>query len=346
MYNLYDKLTPEYILSRVKEEKVYEKYLQLRPEIGPQYRNPLRTDVHPTCTFARINNKLVFRDWSEPLYMDIFDIVQKKFGIGFNEALHKIAQDFDITPDSPVIRHVPDRQHSYKRRKPHFEVAVCPLKSFHLSYLEQFGITADIAHRFNVFGIKNLWVNGKLRYRYSEYDPAIGYYFGINSRNRAKWKIYFYRRKNKRFMGNTSRFNGWAQLPETATVLIITKSLKDIMTLHRLGLAATGPQGESVHIRKEAMQQLRQRFSYIYSLFDFDRTGIQAALRLRDEYRVEPLFLTNGMYGSKDYGSKDISDLVRDQGLAYARHLKDQFIDHILHGTGTNHNDSTFSPPV
>lgn len=335
-YELKDELTPEFILSRIPEENIYQKYLGIMPEIGEQYCNPLRKDKNPTCSFAILKDKLVFRDWSEPIYWDVFDVVQKKYGVNFHEAMEIVATDFGLM-NGKVPDPIRALKLTGKKQKKVFHVQVQPFMAQDLRYLEQYGITRQIAEKFGAFSIKNLTVNGVPKYRYSLYDPAIGHYFGLNRRNQQKWKIQFYYRGKIRFLSNTSRFNGWDQLPESGNILVITKSMKDVMTLYRLGVHAVAPQGESTIIRKETIHELKRRFRHIASLYDFDEVGIKAALRLKREHRIPAYMLTTGRWGTKDFGgSKDISDYVKDKGLTAAQNLINYEIDKIIHGTSTN----------
>lgn len=310
--------------------------------MGEYYRNPLRKDKNPTCSFSIINDKLVFRDWSEPIYWDVFDVVQKRFGVNFHQALNIVATDFGLTEGKIPEPILPVKTGTgIRKRKKIFQTQVQPFMAQDMNYLSQFGITKKIAERFSVFSVKNLIVDGHQRYHYSLYDPAIGYYLGLNSRNQQKWKIHFYYRGDFRFMCNTSRFNGWLQLPETGGILVITKSMKDVMTLYRLGITATAPQGESVIIKKETVEELKSRFKHVVSLFDFDGPGIKAAQRLRKEHGIPSYMLTNGRCGTKNFGgSKDISDYVRDKGLTAAQNLVNYEINKIIHGTSSNTGNS------
>ena len=48
---------------------------------------------------------------------------------------------------------------------------------------------------------------------------------------------------------------------------------------------------------------------HTFSLYDFDYTGITNANRLRREYHIEPLFITNGRFNTVNYNAKDIAEL-------------------------------------
>ena len=65
-----------------------------------------------------------------------------------------------------------------------------------------------------------------------------------------------------------------------------------------------------------------------FVLLDFDITGVRMANYLRKKYPVIVLFLTNGRYGTKDYGAKDFSDYVKKYGVEAGDELIEEVISH------------------
>lgn len=336
LYELHDDITPEFILSRIPQQEIYQRYLGLTPEPGSKFCNPLRKDRNPTCSFSVINGKLVFRDWSEHIYMDVFDVVQRKFNVDFNRAMDIIASDFGLTDGKAPPPVYPTPEPQAKTSKPRFDVTVQPLTDTDQKYLKQFGISKEIARKFNVFSVRNLKVDGNQRYRYSSYDPALGYYFGLNSSGQQKWKIYYYYRTQHRFLSNTSRLNGWVQLPIHGQLVVITKSLKDIMTLYGFGVPATGTQSEGVLPDEDTIQELKLRFHKVVSLYDFEPVGIRSAQELKRRYGIHPFMFTDGSMGTPDYGSKDISDYFRDHGQQQTKQVIDKALKSLSYGITSN----------
>jgi DNA primase len=329
-YQLYNDLHSEFILERVCQEKLFQKYLGLTPTEDARYRNPLRDDKNPTCSFSIRNGKWVFRDWSEPRWMDVFDIVQRIYDVDYPEALRIVAVDFGLlegTTPQPVT--IINRSNA-KPVKTRLQVQVEPIKQHYKAYLSQFGITTKIAREFNVYGVKSLWKDKTLVYTHNKYDPALAYYFGLNQLNHTKWKVYFYYRVKHKFIGNTNRINGWIQLPKTADLLIITKSLKDVMVYKRLGLPAIAMQGESVLPEQQTIDELQSRFATIVTNYDFDKAGISTANQLKRLYGFSPMMFTNGRFGYPDHQAKDISDYVKKHGLANAERIVNHALKQII----------------
>lgn len=346
LYQLQNDITPEFILKRIPQEQIYKRYLGIEPVLDQRFCNPLRNDENPTCSFGHIAGKLVFRDWSESIYMDVFDVVQKRFNVGFRRAVDIIATDFGLTEgDVPApIFSLPDRPQ--KNPKPKFHVRVQPLQPENIHYLNRVGVTPNIAKKFNVFSVKQFEIaDTSYHYEYSKYDPALGYYFGLNSKGQEKWKIYFYTRTKSKFLGNTSRLNGWIQLPDDGPVVVCTKSLKDVMSLYRLGIPAIATQGEGILPNDETIKELKMRFDHVVSLYDFDKTGIRSAAKLRREHNIPAYMLTDGRAGSIDYGAKDISDFIEKYDINSAESLTNIALNY-LYGTLTNNNNPPISASI
>ena len=194
-------------------------------------------------------------------------------------------------------------------------------------YLKSYGIGKEQCEKFNVFPPQKVWVNKRLIYTFSKNDPALAYYFGKAKNGEERWKIYFFSRRGRnRFLTNTNRINGWVQIPEKGTTLIITKSLKDVMCLDVLGYDAIAMQNETTEPYQRIVEDIQSRFDSVWSFYDFDEPGIRLANTLKKKYNLPYLFLTNGKYNTHDYGSKDISDYIKENGLQKAEELLAQCI--------------------
>ena len=265
------------------------------------------------------------RDWSLSGDMDCFDVIGKMFGADYNATLHKIAYDFHLS-DKPVDLELVERRKELIKQSQStgnsiIQVRTKPLTTGDKRYLKKFGIEPEIATLFRCYGVEKVWLNSRDIYYYRNDDPALAYYFGKDVDGRELWKIYFYTRKHRgRFLSNTTEINGWKQLPQSGETVIITKSMKDVMTLFALGYTAIAPQAETNILPRLVISTLRKQFGSLYCLYDFDLAGIHGAKRLR-AYGIPYLFLTNGRFGTENYHAKDISDYVEAFGLEKAKEL-------------------------
>jgi len=102
---------------------------------------------------------------------------------------------------------------------------------------------------------------------------------------------------------------GYEQLPEKGDLLIITKSLKDVMCLYEMGYTAISPSSESTFISDKALNQLKRRFKRILICFDRDVSGIKNMRKISLKTGL------NGFLVHKKWKAKDISDAVKLNGF-------------------------------
>lgn len=112
---------------------------------------------------------------------------------------------------------------------------------------------------------------------------------------------------------------GYEQLPDKGDLLIITKSLKDVMVLHELGYNAVALQSENDHLYKSIYNNLQQRFKRIVILFDNDKPGLEASIKLSNKYNIPRIYIDSGLY--ELYKVKDISDYIKVFGKDSAGEL-------------------------
>ena len=101
---------------------------------------------------------------------------------------------------------------------------------------------------------------------------------------------------------------GAKQLPKVGSTLVITKSLKDVMTLYSFGITAIAPNSEHLFISEKQFEKLKARFKNIYVFYDNDLTGISNMNKIRKKFNVKCLWIP------KKYGVKDISDFYQRYG--------------------------------
>lgn len=316
MYSLTPTLSKEFILKHLSQEEIYEKYLGVSVVYDKKICSPLREDKNPTCGFKYVGNILYFRDFSGAFFGNCFDLVMHMHHCDFTGAMYTIAKDFGLITEEQQVKHI-DFNAEFKPK-----IYIPPLKARALlnfvprgytkddaEYWKRFEITRDTLDKFKVYPLQYLYKDSMLIYEYQVYDPAYLYWF-----KKDHYKIYFPYRSDSRFLGNTNVVQGLEQLPEEGTFLVVTKSQKDIMVLYEQSLPAVAWQGEGMIPPSDEIDSLRKRFPIIVSLYDFDLTGVRTANLLRKKDKVFPLFLTNGLLGSSNWGVKDTAEFVEKYG--------------------------------
>lgn len=313
------RITKQLLLDRYTEEEYMSFYLGIMPD-KELHRNPLRTDSHPTASFYRsknMNGELIFKDFSTGQHLNFVDVVMEKYKVNFNRALRIIANDFGIITKANFERN--ERQVEYDGtviKEKTDTVIQCEIRDYtpeELQWWLDFGITEATLKKFHVFAVKSVFLNGNYIMSSSPSNPVYGYYFGKDE-GRELWKIYFPLKTTFRFLLNTNVLQGTRQLPKTGDVVVVTKSLKDVMALHEMGIAAVAPQAESVIISSRQYAALSKRFGTVIVNGDWDKAGQKFMAESRRRYRCLCMSFTD----KRKYG-KDVSDFVKKYGFEKAQ---------------------------
>lgn len=306
-----ERLSKEYVLSRISEEDIMRFYLGIPVQFGRMVTSTLRRDNTPTCGFA-IDQRgiLKFKDFAGHFHGDCFNVVQHVYSCDFLTALQIIANDFKLY-GTPVVPEIVERlvTPAMPRVAKKISVKRQRWREVDKAFWSRFGITSKTLNKYNVSSISHAWVEDKVVYTYTDSDP--GYVFWLAEGNS---KLYFPNRTQYRFLGNSNLLQGYSQLPATGSILLITKSLKDVMLLSQYNIPAVAPASESSVLTPAEYSELIERFDTLYSLYDFDYTGVHGAQKMKKLYGIAPLFLTNGRFGSVDYRAKDVSDYYKLHG--------------------------------
>lgn len=320
------KISKELILSRFSEEQLMEYYLHLQVRRG-LFRSPLRRDKQPTCSFYRNNSgTLIFKDFATGQHLNVFGVVQEIFKCDYHEALRIIANDMGIVRDRELRRNPGKINESptkiTDKEMSKIQVEVQDFTDLELKWWGKYGITLNILKKFNVYSCKHVFLNGNLLAKSQQHCPIFGYY-GKKYQGIELWRCYFPKRTSFRFITNwpSKKIQGYDQLPKEGKLLVITKSMKDCMTLYSCGISAIAPNSENLFVSDNMLSELKSRFKYIVVFYDNDRPGLHNMARIRREH-PELVYISI----PKQYGSKDISDFYKDHGRKETLNLIKKFV--------------------
>lgn len=182
-----------------------------------------------------------------------------------------------------------------------------PFTEVDKKYWKQFHISIDTLKKFNVFSIKYFLCNRVVRGTYKEDSPMYAY------KVYDKFKIYrpLASKYTKWRTNLTNRYvQGLAELPkEGGNLLIITKSLKDVMCLYEMGFNAIAASSETTFIPEDILKSLLSKWKHIVILYDRDKTGMLKARDYNKRYKLDCIFV------HKKFKAKDVSDAVRDNSF-------------------------------
>lgn len=320
------KITKELILSKFSEEQLMEYYLHLPVKKG-LFRSPLRRDKCPTCSFYRNNSgTLIFKDFATGQHLNVFDIVQEIFKCDYHQSLRIIANDMGIVEDK-VLHKNPGKinENSVKikdKEMSKIQVEIQDFTPLELKWWGKYGITLDILKKFRVYSCKHVFLNGNLFAKSQQHCPIFGYY-GSKYQGKELWRCYFPKRTSFRFITNwpSKKIQGYDQLPKSGNLLVITKSLKDVMCLYSCGIIACAPNSENLFISDNTLEELKKRFKYIVVFYDNDKPGLYNMYKIREKH---PELIYTSI--PRNYNSKDISDFYKDHGRKETLNLIKKFV--------------------
>jgi hypothetical protein len=303
-----EKLSPKEIIQKIGEENIYFKYLGYYPEPNKKYKSPFSKDKTPSFAFKQFDS-LIFKCFSTDKGGDCVKLVSELYNESYKDAIKRIIFDFKTGDTLPYESKILDSS-KFVKHNTEIQVVLQPFNESDLRYWKQGNIDRDTLDFFNVKVAREVWLDKgegfKYVWNYLPKNPIFRYL--VNGR----YKCYRPLEKDKSFkwLSNMTKkdWQGFNQLPDKNDVLIITKSMKDIMVWYKLGYPAVSPATESQVIKPEIFDYFYRKFDKIYLNYDFDQTGISKAM----QYDVPKIF-------TFDDKSKDAFDLVKNIGFKNAK---------------------------
>lgn len=330
MFTFDDLVTKEFILNRVREEEIFERYLSITIRTDEKYVNTLpgrpKLDRRPGCSFfERSDNRLIFKDWGWRSF-DCFEAAKQYYGYSWQQTLQQIARDFGLitaTGSTPIIyrdAQLPPRSFRSKDSYVSIQVKVKPWKPKEIAFWQfsDRSVTIEELEKLRVFTISHYWFDGWLSGQ--DLSGAFGYYLGYPD----KWQIYRPFVKNKRYkfrQSSSSWVIGLTGLDRTCGYVVVTKSYKDYVTLQLLGYNACCVLSES-HVFTQEQVEILDTYSNVFLLYDNDEIGKTFAQQRAEEhswyYILYPEALGKDTYAiAKEHGTTTVKDFLDEQLDAY-----------------------------
>lgn len=309
-----DVITYDDILYYISELDIYRYYIDDNLELNKPISSPLRVDNNPSWSlYVSKSGQIMWKDFGTSKSGNVITFVREIFNLTHKSAINKIYDDLVRNKGLRKSNSKKPNVSNYEKKR--IIVNKRRWSNTDTKYWKQYFLTREDLYKFNAYPIITYWIkaNGEYKqspYFYADNDPMYAYRV-FNS-----YKIYRpLQSKKYKWRTNMSNYDifGFEQLPHKGRRLIITKSLKDIMVLNKLGYNAISPQSEGVDIPKEIIDNLKFRFKYIYILYDNDEQGINSSKQLAKKYNLVRLEL-----GTIE---KDISDYVKAHGIKDAKKL-------------------------
>jgi hypothetical protein len=307
----YNIFTANYLYSIFSPLTLFQYYTNLNFSLNKVYSSPFRADTIPSFSIFKSNiGTYLFKDLATGDCGDAIKLVNIYI--------------YSNTPRSVTIFNIlKDLLWSKKKFEPQNQIQIKPkaklgiqrgnFTEIDLKYWKQFNITLNILQKYNAYKTNLVFVGDKVCWGYSKTNPIYTYVINGN------YKIYrpYSTNKASKWLGNTTLndIGGYKQLPPTGELLIITKSLKDVMVLDSLGYNAITPNSETSLIPNVIIEELKQRFTTLIVFYDNDIPGKKASAKMCETYNLHSFDLP------ETTNTKDIAEFMQKYGYDTTRNL-------------------------
>jgi len=315
------QITKEEILKYITELQILERYCSNYQSLDSSFKSEFYSDKNGSCRIVISASGIpYYTDYGNGDYFLAFDYVSRKYGSNYHETCNIIANDFglkrtnlSVTPQLLLVNDTPKPV----KKKSNIQVIVKPFSLIDYEYWMQFGISLQTLQFFNVKACSHVYLNkGDKHYvfEYKNSNPLYSYKFFKNATEYLKIYNPYSITKEGKWLTNVGSdcLQGYDQLPATGDLLIITKSLKDVMCFYQLGVSAVGLQAETNKMSKKSFDELSKRFKRLVLLLDNDDQGYTSTCEFLLTYDIEFFFIPT---------EKDISDYIKKYGLKKAEKL-------------------------
>lgn len=317
------KITKEFLLSKYSEETYMSTYLGAPVKSGLQISG-LRDDRTPTACFYRNKaGELKYHDFGIGFDGNFINVVMFKFKLTFREALDKIGRDFGFLDSDVPVEPIKIRTSDVKieeKADTIIQIESQPFTPQDLNWWKSYGVSESTLKFFKVFSCKNVFLHGHYYTSSSDRRHIFGYYGGKKG-GIELWRIYFPGMKTYKFLSNWGKtlIQGAKQLPPSGDLLVVTKSLKDVMVLYEFGINAIAPCSENLFLTDAQLQRLQTKFKKIVVFYDNDLPGIAGMNKIKKKHpELSFCFIP------RKYEAKDLSDYYKKYGKNKTKALIDK----------------------
>lgn len=313
-------LNKQYILDRIEQVSIFEKFLNIKVQLDIKIKSPFRgNDKDASCSF-KYNDRgtLRLKDFGkQSINCDCFELVGLLYGIdcnnrqGFMLILNIIAKEFNLIHGSTIEKKL-ERLEEVATKKKIIPV-ITDMDYIDYKYWAKGNVNAAKLKSSSVRKCKFIFIDDELIYIESTSNPAYLYLF-----TKKDLRIYFPLSKKNKFITSSNCVQGIHLLKGIQNFVIINKSFKDVLSItsffvqgNEIESFALG--SENSLLSKEGYKYLTETlgYKYIFTLTDYDPTGLHCAWIHRKTYGTIPLYIKNKTWNSGiKYAIKDFWDLA------------------------------------
>jgi hypothetical protein len=279
------------------KEKLHGQDIKIKSLFNPKERTP------SMCIFFnKEKQKYLFKDFSSGNYGGAVDLVKDLTGTNYYKACQLVIETYnDYVLHNNGGYDVKEFKESTKYRVVKWNLRDWTTQDQY--FWTQFNIGSKLLDLYSVKPLQSYTMTNQDKELVISGNYLYGYFKGDGS----LYKIYQPKTYNKKFLKVSDYIQGSEQTKDL-DYLIITSSLKDIMSLRSLKINADiiAPDSENTIIKKDIMLDYIKKYKQVILLFDNDEAGIKSMIRYKELHpAVEMIILPL---------SKDPSDSIKDLG--------------------------------
>ena len=299
----------------------FEYYLGLADQLNGQdvkIKSIVNTKekIPSMCIYFDVaKDKYKFKDFSSGLQGDSVELVKVFCNLNTRgQAAMKLIQDYNeyiLNND-----HNPIQQYKSHSRYKVTDYEIRHWTTIDQKYWTKFNIGSRLLEKYNVAPLQyyvmtkedndgkesSITIKGLRLYGYFKDDGSL-------------YKVYQPKVSEKKFIKVKNYIQGSDQLKYDKKYLVITSSLKDLMTFNRLKLndaESIAPDSENTLIPESMLKNIIPKYEKIFVLFDNDEPGIKSMKRYKEKYDFDYVILDM---------EKDLSDSIKVHGLTKTREV-------------------------
>jgi hypothetical protein len=305
----------------VPDHWIFEKYCNLSEKLVGQkvfIKSPFNTlDKNPSFVIYLGNSGYRFKDFSTGKQGTGIDFIKFYYDIDYHAAVEKLLKSFNADDNTDQNRDVTNPiKYEFS------DFVIRNWNNIDARYWQQYNISSKVLEYYNVkplasYKMKKTAVDDK-----KEFVIAKEMLYLFTRIDGTPYKIYRPNNDNK-FIKLRSYIQGADQIRYQQPNLIITKSLKDIMTLSTFGYNAEfiSPESENVILPEVIINMHKAKYKSICTLFDNDAAGIEAKNLYKTKYGIDGVVMPN---------AKDPSESVAKFGIEYSRTVLTPLLKEVL----------------
>lgn len=320
------------LLDEITDFDIYCELLDRDMEIGVSIESPIRDDdsrasfslyvpTSPELTDIR-PDEVWWKDFAGG-YGNVFSFVQRFAEFEFDEILEDRVSVIKFLDNQLELGLFGGERKTYKKREIDYEAAretkeilfkSRPYTRRDLNWWAQFGVDKNLLEKYDVRSIDCLLNEDyTVKYRFRKMELAFAYV--------VKDKIKVYCPESEEFKWRNTCPADYilgAEQTGDSDILVITKSLKDIMCIKSLvDVDCVAPQSETWNFPTTLIDKIKQSYKDYYVVMDYDPAGIAAAERLKEHgFKVRWVSKIQVMLNGKlTVVDKDMSDYIKNNGM-------------------------------